>query len=78
MPYALDYLDSAGSSPRCPYHDGGSKCLAALSGLPPDRLRVRNYCSCEDYDLCPLYLARLLRSTRPRYCGATRQDLLQK
>jgi len=76
MPYALDLLDSA--SPACPYRDGSIRCRAAASGLIPDRRRIRLNCSSDNYDCCPLYLARLLRSSRSTYCGASRHDLFQK
>ena len=78
MPYALDLLAPDASSARCPYHGVDARCRAAVSGLSPDRRRARNYCTSEDYDLCPLYLSKLLRSSRPRYCGTSRHDLTQK
>jgi hypothetical protein len=78
MPYALDLIAPTGSNGRCPYHGTDARCRAAASGLSPDRRRIRNYCACEDYDLCLLYLSKALRSSRPRYCGASRHDLSQK
>jgi len=78
MPYALNLIAPAGDSSCCPYHGIDARCRAAASGLAPDRRRVRNYCTCEDYDLCPLYLSKLLRSSRARYCGTSHHDLAQK
>ncbi len=78
MPYALETPGSAGCTCSCPYHGADAHCHAAASGISPDRRRIRDYCSSEDYDLCPLFLSKLLRSSRPRYCGASRHDLFQK
>lgn len=77
MPYALDLFAGAAGG-HCPYHESGSLCRASYSAMTVDRRRARNYCGCEDYDLCPLFLSRVLRGSRPRYSGAGRLDLQQK
>ena len=50
----------------CPFHnDADGHCRAAFSGLVVDRHFRNLRCSTEDYDVCPLFLARALRSSRP-------------
>jgi hypothetical protein len=50
----------------CPFHnDADGHCRAAFSGLVVDRHFRNLRCSTEDYDGCPLFLARALRSSRP-------------
>jgi hypothetical protein len=51
----------------CPFHnDADGHCRAAFSGLPVDRHSRNLRCSTEDYDGCPLFLARALRGSRPK------------
>jgi hypothetical protein len=53
----------------CPFHnDADGHCRAAFSGLTVDRQFRNLRCSTEDYDGCPLFLARALRSSRPQSC----------
>jgi len=49
---------------RCP-HLGTTpaRCLAAFNGLPINSDR-RRLCETEDYDLCGIFLARMLRQSR--------------
>lgn len=47
----------------CPYYRmQDDVCTVSLSQLVVDRHRKRHYCAAEDYDNCPLLLAKLLRS----------------
>lgn len=59
-----------GKSPNidvCPFHnDADGHCRAAFSGLPVGRHSRNLRCTTEDYDGCPLFLARALRSSRPQ------------
>ncbi len=51
----------------CPFHsDADGHCRAAFSGQPIDRHFRNLRCTTEDYDGCPLFLARALRSSRPQ------------
>lgn len=51
----------------CPFQGvADGHCRAAFSGLPVDPKRRRSCCRSEDYDDCPLFLARALRSSRPQ------------
>jgi hypothetical protein len=80
MPYALDQANdpSLAVSGRCPYFEAGCACRASFSRLMVDKNRVARYCCSEDYDLCPLFLSKLLRSSRPRYGGNLSGDFLHK
>lgn len=51
----------------CPFHnETNGQCRAAFSDRPIDS-KIRNLrCSTEDYDGCPLFLARALRSSTPQ------------
>jgi hypothetical protein len=59
------HLRAAGitnSEPCCPF--GGAKsavCPASLFSMVIGRSRRREYCSGDDYDSCPIFLARMLR-----------------
>ena len=77
MPYALDLFSPAATTGACPYFERGG-CRAAFSRQALDRRRVQNYCACEDHDLCPFYLSKVLRSTRLRYCGTRPGDFSGK
>ena len=80
MPYALEALSSESftSLGNCPFHEGGAVCRAAFSALPVDGCRTRRFCSGQDYDLCPLFLAKVLRGSSPRYCGSSCHDRAEK
>ena len=80
MPYASEQLDAASSvgSGCCPFFEQGCTCSASFSSFVIDRRRALNYCSCEDHDLCPLFLSKVLRSSRPRYCGNLSGEFLHK
>lgn len=63
---------------ECPFYGAAdSSCRASFSGMPVRRARKRLYCFSEDHDRCPLYLARLLRSSQPRQ-GTDLQERLHK
>ena len=80
MPYALEALSSESftSLGNCPFHEGGAVCRAAFSANPFDRSQPHRYCAGNDYDLCPLFLAKILRGSSPSYCGGSRHDLAEK
>jgi len=46
---------------QCPYLDMSDGCNAALSALLPSQRMRRNLCANEDYDNCPIFLAKILR-----------------
>ncbi len=49
----------------CPFRDlAAGVCRASFSALPLTQLR-QSYCTSEDHDDCALFLARLLRASRP-------------
>jgi hypothetical protein len=48
----------------CPFRNpDGQRCLASSSGLVPDQRRKLKYCLSEDFDNCPFFLFRCLRSS---------------
>ena len=50
---------------ECPDYDCGKQiCLAATEPLAPNRRQQMRYCATCDYDNCPIYLAKALRSGR--------------
>jgi len=52
----------AGSEYKCPYCSGdGSICAASLSQMTIDTGRKSGFCHSENYDCCPIFLARTLR-----------------
>ncbi|BCA78519.1 hypothetical protein [Desulfuromonas sp. AOP6] len=52
------------SQQQCPHlGTGPARCLAAFNGLPINGDR-RRLCETEDYDLCGIFLARMLRQSR--------------
>jgi hypothetical protein len=60
---------------ECPDYDCGKQiCLAAMEHLAPNRLQQIRYCATCDYDNCPIYLAKALRSSRPE--GMDRDSIL--
>jgi hypothetical protein len=44
----------------CPYK-GIDTCQASLSSMMIDKKRKEDYCVDENYDDCPIYLAKILR-----------------
>ena len=51
----------------CPFHnDADGHCRAAFSGLSVDRNFRNLRCSTEDHDGCGVFLAKILRSSRPK------------
>jgi len=44
----------------CPYN-GLNTCRASLSSMIIDKRRKEDYCSDENYDDCPIFLAKILR-----------------
>jgi hypothetical protein len=44
----------------CPYN-GFNTCRASLSSMMIDKKRKEDYCLDENYDDCPIYLAKILR-----------------
>lgn len=44
----------------CPYN-GINTCRASLSSMMIDKSRKEDYCSDENYDNCPIFLAKILR-----------------
>lgn len=60
---------------ECPYYDCSKQlCLAAIGPLVPSRRQQMRYCVTCDYDDCPIYLGKALRSSRPQ--GLERDSLL--
>jgi hypothetical protein len=49
---------------ECPYSGASDICGASLSSLSPSLSVRTSYCSSEDYDSCPIFLARALRRNR--------------
>jgi hypothetical protein len=45
---------------ECPYN-GNTVCRASVSSMPLDALRKTHYCNTENYDNCPIFLAKILR-----------------
>lgn len=59
----------------CPDYDGARQvCLAATTQLIPGRKQQMAYCASDDYDNCPVYLGKALRSSRTQ--GSVRDSLL--
>jgi hypothetical protein len=44
----------------CPYN-GNPVCTASVSAMPLDNLRRVHCCNTENYDNCPIFLAKILR-----------------
>lgn len=44
----------------CPYN-GINTCRASLSSIMIDKSRKEDYCRDENYDNCPIFLAKILR-----------------
>ncbi len=46
----------------CPFSETESNiCSASLSAMVIGPTKRRNYCSTDDYDNCPVFLAKILR-----------------
>lgn len=59
----------------CPdYDDNKQVCLASTSLMIPSRIQQMNYCATDDYDNCPIYLCKALRSSRRQ--GLDRDSLV--
>ena len=49
---------------ECPEYEGSRRaCKAATSFLVPSRRQQMRYCKTCDYDNCPIYLGKALRSS---------------
>jgi len=46
----------------CPYSEASDICNASLSLLSPSSSTRSAFCESEDYDYCPLFLAKVLRT----------------
>ncbi len=46
---------------HCPYSGASDICSASLSSLSPSASVRSAFCDSEDYDYCPLFLAKVLR-----------------
>lgn len=53
------------TNPGCPeYVRCKQICLASTRQMVPGRRQQMRYCATDDYDNCPLYLCKALRSSR--------------
>lgn len=60
---------------ECPDYDCNKQlCRAATGPLMPSRQQQMRYCATCDYDNCPVYLGKALRSSRSQ--GLDRDSLL--
>ncbi|GEM_PF-2293744 len=54
------------SREKCPFlADDCGQCKAALLRFMPDSRQLYHYCCSDDYDDCPVFLAKALRSSAP-------------
>lgn len=59
----------------CADYDLGKRiCLASYSSMIPDSRDRLRYCTTDDYDNCPIYLCKALRSSVPQ--GLDRDTLV--
>lgn len=59
----------------CPDYDYRTcVCLASTTQLSPGLKQRMNYCTTDDYDNCPIYLCKALRTSTPH--GLDREDLV--
>ena len=49
-------------------------CLASTGQIVPSRRQQMSYCATDDYDNCPIYLCKALRSSRSQ--GLDRDTLI--
>lgn len=60
---------------ECPEYDSRKQlCKAAIGILIPNRQQQMRYCGTCDYDNCPIYLGKALRSSRRQ--GVERESLV--
>jgi len=60
---------------QCPDYDCSKQmCRAATGCFIPGRRHQMSYCATCDYDNCPIYLGKALRSSRPK--GLDRDSLI--
>ncbi|WP_027715530.1 hypothetical protein [Desulfuromonas sp. TF] len=60
----IRYSIETGSPATCPFCRPDRRlCLASNSGLVPDLQRKIKYCLSEDFDNCPFFLFRCLRTS---------------
>ncbi|MBI5199688.1 MAG: hypothetical protein HZA09_06725 [Nitrospirae bacterium] len=56
-----------GYESMCPYcNTTANICMASISSLLTDIRRRESYCDSENYDNCPIFLAKSLRRLRRR------------
>jgi hypothetical protein len=59
----------------CPDYDLCKQvCLASTGQIVPSRRHQMSYCATDDYDNCPIYLGKALRSSRSQ--GLDRDTLI--
>lgn len=59
----------------CPDYDCNKQvCLASTRLMIPGRTQQMKYCATDDYDNCPIYLCKALRSSRRQ--GLDRDSLV--
>jgi hypothetical protein len=52
---------------HCPFYRPGSNyCRAALPGLRMEWRRRKQVCTSDDHDYCTVFMAKILRSSRPK------------
>lgn len=51
----------AESSPCCPFNNSSETCTASLYSFLPSAAVRQSFCNTEDYDNCPIFLAKTLR-----------------
>jgi hypothetical protein len=67
--------DPAAADAGCPDYDcSGQTCQAAIGRVFPCRRQQMRYCATDDYDNCPIYLCKALRSSRTQ--GLDREALV--
>lgn len=70
----ISYPQPPGSR-ACPEYDCRMQvCLASIGQIIPTRRHQMRYCACDDYDDCPFYRSKALRSCRSQ--GLDRDSLL--
>jgi hypothetical protein len=63
----------------CPYFNcAGDTCQASSPATPMAGVKIMSVCAAEDYDLCPIFLAKVLRSSRPGGFGRQNRELAFK
>lgn len=78
MPYAFHRSNPATEGDVCPFFVQEGACRASFSGLTIDPTRATHYCTVEDHDLCPIFLAKVLRSTLLTYCDSHHREFIHK